>query len=120
MLTSIPQLYEQFQRKLPHSNDLEKDQELYTFNARHFLISITADALYYGRFISDTNDSFIDEAFKPGNKRKAKPGKKKASKTKSRDLQPSKSQTKSRDLQPSKAQIKSRDLLQSHDQNLSQ
>ena len=110
ILPIIPQLYDQFQHKLAHSNDLDKDKELYTFNARGFLISITADALYYGRFITDMNDSYICEEVNPGNKRKSKPdkskpGKKKAPKSKSRDQQPSRAQQ----------QIKSRDLPQSRD-----
>ena len=70
ILSSIEALYEQFEDKLPHSNDLNKDKEIYVNNGRFFLISATPESLYYGRFICEMNDIYINEGFKLAKKRK--------------------------------------------------
>ena len=69
ILPTIRELYEQFKHKLPHSNDPLKDEECYIENGRHFLIKITADALYYGRYLNDMNDSYVNEGFKMAKKK---------------------------------------------------
>ena len=76
VLPTINALYEQFKGKLPHSDDLDKDTELYIQNGRFFLISATADVLYYGRYLSEMNDSYINEGFKSAKKRKITKAKK--------------------------------------------
>lgn len=61
MLSSLGQLYDQFQDKLPHSEDLQKDKDIYVNNARMFLISVTPDAIYFGRYLTEMNDIYIHE-----------------------------------------------------------
>ena len=63
LLPTIDALYEQFKNKLPHSDNLDKDKEIYINNGRFFLISLTSEALYYGRYLNETNDSYINEGF---------------------------------------------------------
>ena len=70
ILSSIEASYEQFEDKLPHSNDLNKDKEIYVNNGRFFLISATPESLYYGRFVCEMNDIYINEGFKLTKKRK--------------------------------------------------
>ena len=56
MIPLIPSLYEEFKLKVGGSI---MDKDAYVTNARFFLISATPESLYYGRFINETNDSFI-------------------------------------------------------------
>ena len=49
-----------------------KDEECYIENGRHFLITITADALYYGRYLNDMNDSYVNEGFKVVKKKRVR------------------------------------------------
>lgn len=79
VLPTLPQLYDQFQGKLPHSNDLTKDKEIYINTARLFLLTITAEPLYYGRYINEFTDSYIDEGFKIDKKTKKQTKSKKSS-----------------------------------------
>ena len=76
VLPTINALYEQFKNKLPHSDDPDKDMEIYLKNGRFFLISATADALYYGRYLTEMNDFYINEGFKSVKKRKITKAKK--------------------------------------------
>ena len=55
--------YTVFENKLPHSDDKKKDKLIYLNIARNFLITATPDAIYFGRFLDESNDSFINEAF---------------------------------------------------------
>ena len=55
--------YAIFENKLPHSDDKKKDKLIYLNIARNFLLTATSDSIYFGRFLDETNDSFIDEAF---------------------------------------------------------
>ena len=64
ILPTVPELYAQFKDKLPHSDDAVKDAECYTNTGRQFLIMITAEALYWGRYQSDLLDEFVDEGFR--------------------------------------------------------
>ena len=61
--TAIPEFYNQIQHRLPHSDDLEKYRECYIYNARQFLITLTSDALYYGRYMNEFIDGIINEFF---------------------------------------------------------
>ena len=70
VLPSIPQLYAQIQDHLPHSDDLAKDQECYIMNARQFLLMLTSEALYFGRYQSEFLDGLVDDCFKVAKKRK--------------------------------------------------
>ena len=76
LLPTIDTLYDQFKDKLPHSDDLDKDKEIYIKNGRFFLISITSEALYFGRYLNEMNDSFINEGFPTAKKRKISKAKK--------------------------------------------
>lgn len=74
LLQTLPELYTQIESKLPHSNDMANDREMYLNSGRQFLLQITSDALYYGRYISDLLDPIIDEGFKVNKKRKSNQG----------------------------------------------
>ena len=55
--------YTVFDNKLPHSDDKKKDKLIYLNIARNFLLTATSDSVYFGRFLDESNDSFINEAF---------------------------------------------------------
>ena len=74
LLQTLPELYTQIESKLPHSNDMANDREMYLNSGHQFLLQITSDALYYGRYISDLLDPIIDEGFKVNKKRKSNQG----------------------------------------------
>ena len=83
VLQSVPELYQQISQKLPHSDNLEQDQESYIMIGRQFLISHTCHSLYYGRWITEYNDCIIDEGFKILGKKRPAPaarGKRKSKK----------------------------------------
>ena len=63
LLTNIPAQYSRFEKKVPHSDNLEKDKVIYCGIARSFLITSTPETLYYGRYISDEIDGYISEGF---------------------------------------------------------
>lgn len=63
LLQKIPLYYSQFEKRLPHSDSLDRDQNIYCGVARTFLITCTAETIYFGRYISELTDSYIAEAF---------------------------------------------------------
>ena len=63
ILPTLPQLYEQFSDQLAHSGDEKKDQECYVDSGRQFLIFMSADAIYFGRYLDEFVDGIIGEAF---------------------------------------------------------
>ena len=63
ILPTIQELYNQFKDKLPHSDDAGKDAECYVNTGRQFLIMITSESLYWGRYQSSLLDSLVDEGF---------------------------------------------------------
>lgn len=63
MLAKIPMFYLKFEKKLPHSEDLSKDRNIYCEVARSFLMTCTAETLYYGRYITELTDSYVAEAY---------------------------------------------------------
>lgn len=63
ILPTLSQLYDQFKEQLSNSGDLEKDRQCYVDAGRQFLIFMTADAIYFGRYIDDLLDGIIYEAF---------------------------------------------------------
>ena len=65
MIGIIPKLYDQFQHLLPHSPDLVKDKETYQESAKYFLLSATANSIFYGQYITGVTDQITREAFKP-------------------------------------------------------
>ena len=68
-LHNLPLLYKQIEAKLPHSNDKNKDKAIYLSVGRLFLHTISAPALYYGRYINETNDDMINEILSVKRKR---------------------------------------------------
>lgn len=72
MLNSLPSLYKVIEGKLPHSEDKKKDMLIYCNLGRHFLITCSPEALYYGRYINEMNDAFIDEVLTGKSKSKKK------------------------------------------------
>lgn len=73
LLTKILTFYSQFQMKLPHSDDLDKDKSIYCGVARSYLITCTAETIYYGRYVTEATDSFIAEAFEIPKPKKKRP-----------------------------------------------
>ena len=74
ILSKIPTYYSQFESKLPHSDDLTKDKNIYCCVARTFLITCTVETIYFGRYITEATDSYSAKAFqdstiKPKNKK---------------------------------------------------
>ena len=65
MIGIIPKLYDQFQHLLPHSPDPAKDREMYHESARCFLLSATANSIFYGQYVTGVTDQITREAFKP-------------------------------------------------------
>lgn len=63
LLTKIPVYYTQFEKKLPHSEDLIKDKNIYFGVARTYLLTCTAETVYYGRYVTNETDKYIAEAF---------------------------------------------------------
>ena len=61
LLPSIDVIYKTVEANLPHSEDLCKDKEIYCRNGIFFLNNSNPDSLYWGRFIDESNDGFIDE-----------------------------------------------------------
>lgn len=74
LVQSVPELYAQFEVKLPHSDNLTNDREMYISSGRQFLLQITSDALFYGRYISELLDPIIAEGFRVNKKRKPNQG----------------------------------------------
>ena len=72
ILLDIDSYYTQFESKLPHSADKKKDKIVYCNLARTFLLTATSDSLYFGRYVSAENDSYIAEAFGKIKKGRAK------------------------------------------------
>ena len=60
LLTSIENLYELIEKNLPHSPDPVKDREIYCNNALFFLTTANPDSVYWGRFLDENNDGFIN------------------------------------------------------------
>ena len=69
LLQSVPQLYDQIQHKLPHSDNLEQDRDAYISIGRQFLMSHTCESVYYGRWVTEFNDDIINEGFRVDKKR---------------------------------------------------
>ena len=66
ILHDISKYYDCMSSNLPHSDDKKKDKLLYINIGRNFLITATADSIYYGRFVDEHNDCYIDEQFSKG------------------------------------------------------
>ncbi len=72
VLNSLTNHYKAIAEKLPHSDDKKKDMMIYCNLGRQFLITCSPEAMYYGRYINQTNDAFIDELLTEKKKGKAK------------------------------------------------
>lgn len=68
MLESLNTFYKEIESKLPHSSERSKDMSVYCSIGRFFLLTISAQALYYGRYVNECNHSLIHEVL--GNKKK--------------------------------------------------
>ena len=73
-LNSLTNLYKNIESKLPHSEDKKKDMAIYCNVGRNFLITCSPQTIYYGRYVTELNDSFIAEVLDNG--KKCKSGKK--------------------------------------------
>ncbi len=72
VLQDVEKLYIQISDKLPHSKDEKQDKVIYCNVGRNFLITCTAQSLYFGRYITDMNDNFIAEVANKLKKTKTK------------------------------------------------
>lgn len=63
ILPTLPQLFQQFREQLAHSENEQKDQECYVDSGRQFLIFMSADSLYFGRYLDEYVDSIVSDAF---------------------------------------------------------
>ena len=72
VLKDIEKLYMQISDKLPHSKDEKQDKIIYCNIGRNFMITCTAQSIYFGRYISDMNDSFVAEVLDKLKKSKVK------------------------------------------------
>ena len=70
LLPTIDLLYDDVSHKLPHSDDLVKDKELYIYNAQFFLSISSPESIYYGRYLNEHNDCIINELITNKKKRK--------------------------------------------------
>jgi hypothetical protein len=68
LLNSLSEIYSKVEMKLPHSNDRKKDMAIYCNIGRIFLITLSPEALYYGRYVNEMNDSFIAEVMQDSKK----------------------------------------------------
>ena len=64
MLCSIESYYDQVNDLLPHSDSLSRDKVIYMNTGRFWLTIATSEAVYFGRYVTDLNDSYINRAFK--------------------------------------------------------
>ena len=64
MLSAIDSYYDQVKDLLPHSENLQKDKVIYMNTGRMWLLVASTEAVYYGRYVTELNDSFINRAFK--------------------------------------------------------
>jgi len=55
-ITHLEEYYLILTEELPHTNDLEKDKLCYINIARYFLLTCTPFAVYYGRYVNESND----------------------------------------------------------------
>ena len=63
ILQDLQVYYDRIANKLPHSDDKKKDMMIYINIARHFLLTSSADSIYFGRYLDEHNDSFINDEF---------------------------------------------------------
>ena len=68
LLNSLSEIYNKVEMKLPHSDDRKKDMAIYCNIGRIFLITLSPEALYYGRYVNQLNDSFIAEVIQDSKK----------------------------------------------------
>ena len=68
LLNSLSEIYNKVEMKLPHSDDRKKDMAIYCNIGRIFLITLSPEALYYGRYVNQLNDSFIAEVMQDSKK----------------------------------------------------
>ena len=61
LILKLDQLFDTIRHKLPTSDNPTTDKQIYTNNARIFLHTANAETLYYGRYLSETNDCVIHE-----------------------------------------------------------
>ena len=61
LISKLDELFDIVRYKLPTSDNPTTDKQIYTNNARIFLHTANANTLYYGRYLSETNDCVIHE-----------------------------------------------------------
>ena len=59
LLRALEKEYENISQKLPKSDNPEEDRKCYISCGRSFLLTVTPEAIYYGRFIDEEADKII-------------------------------------------------------------
>ena len=60
MVKVVTSLYRSLENKLPHSTDIQRDKQMYCDHALFFLTVSTPESLYWGRYIDEKNDDYIN------------------------------------------------------------
>jgi hypothetical protein len=63
VLQTLHGVYMDIEHKLPHSTDVKKDMVVYCNVGRVFLLTCSPQAIYFGRYVDEMNDTFINEVF---------------------------------------------------------
>ena len=59
LLGNVALFYKCIENKLPHSEDKKHDQMIYLLNARAFLTSCNPETIYWGRYVTRDDDTYI-------------------------------------------------------------
>ena len=70
LLKQLEQLYDRFKDHLPHSNDKDKDKEIYIDAARSFILHSTSHSIMYGLYVNPITDDTVKQVNSKNKKRK--------------------------------------------------
>ena len=59
LFKNLEREYNAIEHVVPHSENPEEDKKYYLEFGRNFLLSVTPDAVYFGRYVSEENDQVI-------------------------------------------------------------
>ena len=60
LFKNLEREYTEIEDIVPHSENPEEDKKYYLEFGRNFLLSVTPDAVYFGRYVSEENDHVIN------------------------------------------------------------
>ena len=59
LLKTLSKEYETLKPKLPQSDEPEEDRQCYISCGRSFILTVTPEAIYYGRYVNEEADKLI-------------------------------------------------------------